>query len=37
FPNLKFSRLAVDIPAGTGLEFIDADTLKKSIQNRYSL
>lgn len=37
YPDLKFSRLAVGIPAGTGLEFIDADTLKKSIQNRYSL
>lgn len=35
--KIIFSRMAVGIPIGTGLEFIDQKTLKQSLDNRYSL
>ncbi len=32
--NIKISRIAIGIPVGAEIEFIDTNTLKKSIENR---
>ncbi len=35
--SIKWSRLAVGIPTGSGLEHIDGDTIKSSLDNRTTL
>lgn len=35
--DLKTSRMAVGIPTGTGLEFVDENTIKNSLKNRTSV
>ncbi|HMB01910.1 MAG TPA: toprim domain-containing protein, partial [Spirochaetota bacterium] len=35
--KLKTTRVAIGIPIGTGLEFIDDDTMQRSLNNRISI
>lgn len=37
FEALRYSRLAVGIPSGSGLEHLDAETLKTAVENRTPL
>lgn len=35
--NIKFSRIAFDLPSGNSIEYLNSDILKNSIKNRYLL